>query len=169
MKHKRSLLFLLALLLVVGMSVGAAWAYFTANDVAKGGYKLSIGYTPPIYERLDGDKFVRIVSEENAPTVFIRAKAYTGSAYQQYLTYEGVNWKKGTTEDFFYYYMLPLEANSSTTELQVHVTSDLFPAGSQPGEQINIIVVYESAPAIFTETGEPDFTGAWGADAPAAD
>ncbi len=169
MKLKRALLFLLAVILVAGMSVGAACAYFTANDDAMGGYKLSMGYTPPIYERVDGDKHVWITSEENAPTVFVRARAYTGTQFQQYLTYSGNNWKKGTTADFFYYYMLPLEGGNTTDELHVHVTSDLFPAGSQPGEQINIIVVYESAPAIFTETGEPDFTGAWGADAPAAD
>ena len=166
MKHKRLLLFLLTVILIACMSVGAAHAYFTDSVDVKGGYVLNIGYTPPIYERIDGNKHVWFQSEKNAPTVFVRARAYTGAAFQTYLKYTpGENWVIGATGEF-YYYILPLEAEGKTTELQINVTSQLFPSGALPGDEINVIVVYESTPAIFTEDGEPDFATAWGADAP---
>ncbi len=169
MKLKQLLLFLLAVVLVAGMSVGVAQAYFTDSVDAKGGYVLRIGYTPPIEETLEGDKYVKLVSDDGAPTVFVRARAYTGAAFQTHLTYDGGEyWKEGATGQF-YYYILPLEGGQETTELVVHVTSDLFPQGALPGDEINVIVVYESTPAIFTEDGKPDFATAWGADAPVLD
>lgn len=165
MKQGKWLLFLLSLVLVLSMSVGVAHAYFTASVTPKGGYVLKIGYTPPIYERLDGDKHVTLTSEAGAPTVFVRAKAYTGTQYQQYLSYTGENWVKGKKDaDFFYYYILPLEGGTSTSELHIHVSTNLFPAGAEPGEQVNVIVVYESTPAVFTADGKPDFATAWDND-----
>lgn len=165
MKQGKWLLFLLSLVFVLSMSVGAAHAYFTASVAPKGGYVLKIGYTPPISERLDGDKHVTLTSDVGAPTVFVRAKAYTGTQYQQYLTYTGENWVKGKQNaDFFYYYILPLEGGSSTSELHIHVSTNLFPAEAQPDEEVNVIVVYESTPAIFTSDGRPDFASAWDHD-----
>ena len=165
MKQGKWFLFLLSLVLVLSMSVGAAYAFFTASVTPRGGYVLRIGYTPQISEKLEGDKHVTLISEAGAPTVFVRAKAYTGVQFQQHLSYTGENWMKGKqNEDFFYYYILPLEGGSSTSELLVHVSTDLFPAETQPGDEVNVIVVYESTPAVFSADGKPDYATAWGND-----
>ena len=163
MKQGKWFLFLLSLVLVLSMSVGAAHAYFTASVTPKGGYVLRIGYTPQITEDLESDKLVRLTSENGAPTVFVRARAYTGTQFQDYLAYscEDGSWTDGG--DGYWYYMKPLEGGSSTSVLRVHVSKNpnLFPAGAQPDEEANIIVVYESTPAVFTESGYPDFATAW--------
>lgn len=173
MKQGKCLLFLLALVLVLSMSVSTAYAYFTASVTPKGGYVLKIGYTPPINEDVAGDKTVWITSKTGSPTVFVRAKAFTGAQFQQALRYsaEDEYWRDGlpgSDPDGYWYYMKPLEGGSSTSKLyvQVHVTSEqfpdgVFPDGVQPGDQINVIVVYESTPAVFKEDGDPDFTTAW--------
>ena len=161
MRQGKWILFLLSLVLVLSMSVGAAYAYFTDSVNAKGGYVLRIGYTPQITEELEGDKVVCLTSENGAPTVFVRARAYTGSQYQEYLTYssEDGSWEDGS--DGYWYYIKPLEGGSSTSKLRVHVSTNVFPAGAQPDEEVNIIVVYESTPAVFKGNGDPDFATAW--------
>ena len=168
MKRKNLLLLLLAAALILGMSVGAASAYFTANDAAKGGYVIRIGHTPPIDEKVEDRKEVVITNEEGAATVFVRAKAFVGEKYRDDLVYDGgSNWKKGESADFFYYYILPLEGGTATDALCISL-SEVLPAGAKPGEKSNVIVVYESTPAIYTADGRADLKTAWGSDAPAA-
>ena len=171
MKQGKWLLFLLSIVLILSMSVGAAHAYFTASVTPKGGYVLKIGYTPPIEEDIAGYKIITLTSDAGKPTVFVRAKAFTGTQYQNDLVYEclpdeehpGTLWKKGRSSDFFYYYVLPLEGGESTQKLKVEVSA-VFPEGAEIGEQVNVIVVYESTPAVFTADGKPDFASAWDND-----
>ncbi len=168
MKRNTAILLLLAAALVLGLTIGASGAYFTANDAAKGGYVLRIGHTPPIGEKFEDHKEVVITNEPDAATVFVRVKAFAAAKYQDKLGYTGSNWKKGLSGDFYYYYMLPLEGGTATDALHVSV-SEVLPAGAEPGEKSNVIIAYESTPAIFTADGKPDFRTAWGADAPAAE
>ncbi len=162
MKTRKWLLLLLALSLVLGASVSSTWAYFTDSDTVKGGYDIHLKPDTVITERVDGHKYVTIKNKDDAKSsVFVRAKAFTGTEYEQYLKYEGSsNWQPGAQD--FYYYQLPLAPGESTDELKVLISMELLPEqGATLEEERNVIVIYESTPAVFKANGDPDFVTAW--------
>ena len=162
MKKRNWLLLLLAVALVLCASVGAASAYFTATASSRGGYVIHIKPDPHIDEEVTDHKEVTITNDEDASPVFVRAKAFTGAEYEDLLEYEGTNWNKGA--EGFYYYAKALNPGESTEKLNIKI-SMVLPEGAEIGEQANVIVAYESAPAIYKANGEPDFETAWGLNA----
>lgn len=162
MKTRKWLLLLLALSLVLGASVSSTWAYFTDSNTVKGGYDIHLKPDTVITEEVTDHKYVTIKNKDDAKSsVFVRARAFTGSQYEQYLNYEGsANWQPGPQG--FYYYLLPLAPGESTDVLKVLISKELLPEeGATLEEERNVIVVYESTPAVFKANGDPDFETAW--------
>ena len=75
--------FVLAVVLVVGASVGAAWAYFTTYARALGSRQISLKDTTTIIERFDETykhKYVRIRNNaDSAQPVYVRVAAFVGT------------------------------------------------------------------------------------------
>ncbi len=157
------LLAVLALVLIAGASMGTAWAYFTTYATMKGGVTLSLGDTTEITERVDQNKKVVVISaDEKSQPVFVRVKAFCSAEYS--LTYEGTGWTLGT--DDYYYYGEPIGANEDTTELTITILgADGNPIkvtdNAEPGDEFNIIVVYETVPVVFDQYENPDPEEAW--------
>lgn len=148
MKKKNACLAALAVVLVLTASIGSAMAYFTAYTTAAGGYTINLGSKTTIEETFsDWTKHVVISNAEKSEPVFVRARAFGGSAFT--ITGSGSGWRDGG--DGFWYYEEPLAGGSSTAELTFSIEG--VPENALVGDSFNIVVVYESTPALYHEDG----------------
>ena len=151
MKTRKIILPALAVILVIGLAVGTAIAYFTAHTEATGGVPVALGAKTEIEESIkDLDKVITI-SNKGPESVWVRAKAY--SAYE--LTYKGEGWSEG--EDDFYVYGDIVEAGQTADTLTVSITA---PA-DEVTEEFNVIVIYECTKVMYDDEGnllDPDWS-----------
>ena len=151
MKTRKIILPALAVILVIGLAVGTAIAYFTAHTEATGSVPVALGAKTEIEESIkDLDKVITI-GNKGPEAVWVRAKAY--SAYE--LTYKGEGWSEG--EDDFYVYGDIVEAGQTADTLTVSITA---PA-DEVTEEFNVIVVYECTKVMYDDDGnllDPDWS-----------
>ena len=135
----------LALVLMVGIT--PALAYFTTRVSANGGYTIDLTSTTSIDEEFsDWEKRITVTNTKGEP-VFVRARAYAGSAIT--LVYSGEGWKAG--EDGWYYYDSALsEGQSTETPLCVQIQN--IPEAADKAS-FNVAVVYESTPVQYKADG----------------
>ena len=162
MKKKHLFLAVLAIVLILSVSLGTALAYFTSYAGANGGYIIHIGHETEIEESIEGN--VKSVTIYNIPDedtgnglypVFVRARVYGGS--DVVLTVTGEGWTQDVDN---WYYDSALFTGDHTTTLEITV-EPAENAGVRPGDPIDVLVIYESVPAVFTAGGDPDFDTAW--------
>ena len=141
MKKRTLILAVLAVVLVLSASIGSAVAYFTTYATARGGY-VNIGKYP----------------------VFVRVKAFADSdGTLDYDANAGSLWQP--KNDGYWYYQKPLYAGTAAhpegavTDPFV-VTINLNRALKE-GEELDVIVVYDSVAAVFNADGSPDLDTAW--------
>lgn len=162
MKFKNLSLSLLAVAAIMIGQVSSANAYFTTYVTAKGGYDVSWWHEENITENFhDWQKNVRISSKEGSIDVFVRAKAFAGDTYQ--LEYAGSDWSYNAA-DGYYYYTKPLKGGETTPDLLISIKN--IPLDVEIGDNLNVVVIYETIPAKFNEDGTAkapdsvDWTGA---------
>ncbi len=150
MKKKNLALFCLVIALVLTASLQTAMAYFTTYVEAKGSKPITIGGTDIEEDFTNWTKHVVVTSSPDAPPVFVRAKAFSGSLYP--LEYSGDGW--AWREDGYYYYERVVEPGGKTTPLDVKI-KDVPTDKVVDGETFNVVVVYESTVAKYNEDGTP--------------
>ena len=164
MKKRTLLLAVLAVLLVLSSGIGSAVAYFTSYATARGGYVIMGGRTEIKEEWLQGQKVVRIsnVARTDADNgkypVFVRARVFADSSLA--LTYSSEPqgaWKQ--TGDYWYY-QTAIAAGQTTNPLNIAVAAKADQK-FKVGDTADVIVVYESVPAMFKADGSPDLETAW--------
>ena len=159
----------LAVALVFGASIAPASAYFTDTTQATGAIPIKVGTTTEIQEwYADRTKHVTISnSEDSATPVWVRARVYSPVPYSTV----GQNWPAMPGADGWFVYPEPIAPGAVTSDLEVTVTfppvkSDAQPDGSVYGDNVNVIVVYESTPAYLVEGtqtyAQPDWQDAEG-------
>ncbi|MDO5132967.1 MAG: hypothetical protein Q4D81_08290 [Eubacteriales bacterium] len=143
-----------AVMLVLGASMGTAWAYFTTYATAKGGVTLHMGHEEKVEESFSNNrKTINIESTADSQPVYIRARGFykdpEGLSYS-----ESQNWTAG--EDGWIYYTKILQPGTSLADsgdqLVVKIT---FPADAKEGDTVNVIIVYETTEVQYNEAGEP--------------
>ncbi len=174
MKKKYFVLMLVIAALVLSASIGGALAYFSTYTTALGGYPVKLDNNPKPEEWYkEGLKHLTIENTGDGP-IFVRAKAIATDGVT--LTYtESENWTdnnlSGSTEGAgYYYYSKALEgkdaeAGKVTSELLITLT---FPKQSkiegkefEIGDEMNVLVLFESVPAVYKSDGTEDFALAW--------
>lgn len=151
MKGKNVLPVIIALGLLGVSNVSNANAYFTTYVTAKGGYKVNWEHKEYMEENFEEwSKYVSIVSKENSIPVFVRAKAFAGSTYS--LQYSGNDWTYHAADDFYYYDNV-LKGGEQTSSLRIFI--DNIPANPKPGENFNVVVIYETIPVQYDDNGNP--------------
>lgn len=162
MKRINLILAVLAVVLILCASIGAASAYFTTYADARGGYVIHMKYESEIEERVEGN--VKQVTIYNNPVpgtdngtypVFVRARVFAGNDVN--VSSAGTNW---TPSGDYYFYTIPLYTGDHSETLNITVT----PAANsivRPGDPIDVLVTYESVPAVFTPAGAPDMQTSW--------
>lgn len=83
MKKSKWILTAFALIMVLGLSIGTAMAYFTTFVTAQGGMTIRLGDTTTIEEPEVSDWEKHIVIHNQGPDAcYVRAKAFAGSTIQ---------------------------------------------------------------------------------------
>jgi len=150
MKRSNLIAAALALVLVLGASIGTTWAYFTTYATAKGGYPIELSERTQITETLSSwTKHVTISAADDSVPTYVRSRAFCGEEYS--LTYEGSGWTYGG--DGWYYYDAILEGGGQTEPLDIGIEG--VPVDAVAGEDFHVIVVYESTRVRYNEAGEP--------------
>lgn len=174
MKKRDMILAVLAVILVLSASIGAALAYFTSYAEARGGYVVHMGYETEIEENVEGNvKTIRITNtagpgtDEGTYPVFVRVKVYHGSDCTIKVP-AATNWKEENEETgSVWYYTVPLYTGETTEALEISIS---VAAGAEvkAGDPIDVIVTYESVPAVFNAHSEsnsddnsPDMATSW--------
>lgn len=163
MKRIHLILAVLAIVLVLCASIGAASAYFTTYADARGGYVIHMKYESEIEEKVEGNvKQVTIknIADEGTENgtfpVFVRARVLAGNDVDISDT-QGTNWVKNGD---YYFYTIVLFTGDSSETLNIKVK----PAANstvRAGDPIDVIVTYESVPAVFLPDGTPDMATSW--------
>lgn len=155
MKRKDFVLAIVAVILVLGMSIGTAWAYFTDTTTVEGSISIKVKpETTLLEDNAPGSKSIRITNTSEAASVWVRARAYASADLGADAS--GTNWS-GSIADW-YVYDEPLAAGAQTEPLKLTftlVSPSASPAGVQNGDEQNIIVVYESVPVRYDASGNP--------------
>lgn len=152
MKKKSVIFAAIAVVLVLAANLPLAWGYFSTYTEARGGIliqprKVETEIEEP--EVTNWAKHVVITNSEDGSPMYIRAKAFGGSEYD--LTYESDgSWVPG--DDGFYYYNNVLDGGNETSELLVKINNR--PA-DEKGQEFNVVVIYESVPVRYDESGNP--------------
>ena len=156
MKRKSLILAALALVLVLCVSIGPAWAYFTTYAPAQGGYVIKIGDDTTILEEYENwVKSITITSDADSEPVWVRAQAFGGSTYP--LNVHGENWT-GPDDDGWFYYANILNGGESTQDPLIIEINDVpvdEADGAEAGDNFNVVVVYESTPVQYDANGDP--------------
>ena len=156
MKRKSIVLAVLAMVLVLGLSVGTAWSYFTDTTTAEGSVTLSVEPTTTIDEENGpGTKTIRIMNTSDMSPVWVRVRVY--AATDLGADASGTNWS-GQISDW-YQYGQPVDPGADTDPLNVTFTlkrgydATENPNGANDGDEQNIVVIYECVPVSYDASG----------------
>lgn len=158
MKRRNLITAIVAVVLVLGMSVGTAWSYFTDSTTAEGAVSISVKPTTTITEENGpGTKTVRIKNTSTMTPVWVRARVYAPAKLGA--SAAGTNWS-GNIGDWFNYSEV-LAPGAETEPLEVKFTLPgkydevQNPSGARNKDEINVVVIYECLPASYDQGGNP--------------
>ena len=164
MKKRTLLLAVLAFALVLSSGIGSAIAYFTSYATARGGYVIQGGRTEIEENWQHGQKIVRIrnvartANDNGKYPVFVRARAFADSSLSISFSSdpEGA-WKQ---DGDYWYYQSAIAAGDISGALNIAVAAKKT-EDFKVGDTADVIVVYESVPAMFLADDSPDLKTAW--------
>ena len=171
MKKKPLVLAALAIVLILSASIGTAVAYFTTYAGANGGYVIHLGHKSIIHDVYTDVKEIRIQNVADSADdvgkypIFVRALVYHGN--DSIVTpKESENW---TPEGEYFYYELPLYADLETNYPSAMSTTSILKlqvdpnpeADIKPGDLVDVVVTYQSVPAMFDPSGNPLRAKSW--------
>ena len=177
MKKKYFVLMLLIAALVFSTSIGGALAYFSTYTTALGGYPIKLDNNPKPEEWYkEGLKHLTIANTGDGP-IFVRAKAIATNGVNVLPNYElSEYWTAENLSDSadgvgYYYYSKALEGKDAetgkeTSELLITITFPKQPVIDgktefEIGDEMNVLVLFESVPAVFNPDGTEAFELAW--------
>lgn len=177
MKKKHLFLAALAIVLVLCSSIGTAIAYFTTYTGANGGYVIHLGHKSVIHDVYTDVKEISIQNVADSADdvgkypIFVRAQVFHGNdSIVSVNLQESPNWTEAHEGNITYYYFgSPLYADlagnypsamSTTSTLKIKVDPNPE-ADLKPGDLVDVVVTYQSVPAVFNTGGLPDMGTSW--------
>lgn len=149
---KKSLFILLAVLMILGISVGATFAYFTDYDILRGGAVLNLKNSKEIKETVEGTtKTISIKSSEDSADSVVRLLIY-GPDGMKVTPDTPSDWAKFDYGDrsHAYYYTKVMKAGDSTSNIVA--SADNIPETADL-KDFEIIVLQESKIAEVGDDG----------------
>lgn len=148
---KRNVLFVIAAVLVLSLSVGFASAYFSDHEAAQGAAVIHMGGQSKVVEKVDENSKSVQVQNIGDTEIVVRVAIY-GPTNMKVGPEPFEKWVKIGD---FYYYKTALkpdpnkEGNGELTEAGSLVASTVYPAGTDLGDQYQIVVVQECEQAQY--------------------
>ena len=144
-----------ACVLLVGIFVKDAMAYFTTYVLTEGREVLNLGFTQTkIEEEIEDGKKIVVIRNTGTADCYVRVRAVVAEQYKGALSDaepDGAdNWtaKKGD----FYEYKSVLKAGEATTPLYINISTITTKPG-QDAADFNVIVIQECTPVLYDENG----------------
>ena len=142
-----------ALILVAGLGIQSAMAYFTTYELAKGGVSLTLKFPDTEIEEkvIALEKIVRVKNEGQAPC-YVRIKLLISGEYTGEITMgeETTGWTQN--EDGYYYYDSILQPGQDNYTSEIYLGFDL-PKENPEYTSFNAIVIQECTPVLYDEDG----------------
>ena len=145
----------IAIVLVVAAGVQSSYAYFTTYAESEGGETVRLVHSEEIYEEVeDLSKSIRITNNaEKSQPVFVRARAYVGSMFEEYFSYTpDAGWSDGG--DGWWYYEEVLDPGESTSTLVAALSEIPEELMNAYQNKVNVVVVFESTLALYEYQGD---------------
>ena len=144
---KQMLLTVCAVALVLFTTVGSAFAYFSDYEEAQGGATLKLQGETTLHEDLiNNNKHITIVNTGEVDMIVRVAVFGTEAEGKTVMTVAGENW---TQSGDYWYYNEILAPGKSTAELVGTLSTAAVDELDE--KDLEIIVVHESAPAVFNK------------------
>ena len=140
---KRTILLVIAMMLVLSMTLGLTLAYFSDHTEAKGGAMLALGAKDEIHERVDENSKSVWIENTGETNIVVRAAIYGPT--QMKVKADTSLWEENGG---YYYYKQILKPGELTKEGSL-VADTEFPEGTDLGPEFEIVVVQECAQAIY--------------------
>lgn len=151
--NKKAILLAISFALVLSLSVGTAFAYFSDYATAKGGAAITLGGKTDIKETVV-DKTKTISIENTGETdVVVRVKIFGDAKIDP-----GAGWHKAESDGFWYYdkVLKTTEPDKATTNI---VATVVAPAGQV--DNYDVVVVHESAQVTYGTDGKIKVPTGW--------
>ena len=140
---KRTILLVIAMMLVLSMTVGLTLAYFSDHTEAKGGAMLALGAKDELHEDVDENSKSVWIENTGETNIVVRVAIYGPTQMK-------VNANKNLWEENGgYYYYKKILKPGELTEKGSLVADTKFPEGTDLGPEFEIVVVQECAQAIY--------------------
>jgi len=150
----RSILIIIAMALVLSLSVGMTFAYFSDHTAAKGEAIVNLTGKTEIVEKVKDDKKTIVIKNIGNTDVLVRVAVYGPSAMT--VTPEsGWTEKKGD----FYYYESILQVGKSTSSITAYIEG---PEGIV--ENFDVVVINECIPVTYNEDNTVFIPSDWAQD-----
>ena len=150
--RRKTILLVVAMMLVLSLTVGLTMAYFSDYTTAKGGLTVTLGGRTTIHEQQNDDNKVITIENTGETDVIVRVAVYGPTE----ITYSGEGWIQ--SGDYWYYdSILPVGGTSEPLTAKWEVPADL-------GDDYSVVVVQESEMAVYDGNGDivkPETDPAW--------
>lgn len=137
----RKILLVIAMALVLSLSVGMTFAYFSGHTEAKGEAVVHLVGKTEIVEQVDENSKVIVIKNIGNTDVLVRVGVYAPAA-TEVTPAEGWTQKQGD----FYYYEEILPVNGETSKIDVTIKG---PVGEV--ENFDVVVVNECVPVTYND------------------
>lgn len=153
--NRKSFLLMIAVALVLSLSVGLAFAYFSDHTEAKGGAKLTLGGKTEIVEKVTDNSKTVGITNIGETDVLVRVGIYGPSTMTDAdIKYNASDWVK---IDGFYYYKHVLEAGK---DAKSDITATIKgPEGVV--QNFDVVVVNECMQVTYNEDGSIATPSGW--------
>jgi predicted ribosomally synthesized peptide with SipW-like signal peptide len=150
--NKKSILTVIAAALVLSLSMGLTFAYFSDFEAAKGGAQLTLGSQTHIDEEVS-DKGKTIVIQNTGTTdVVVRVGVYGPST----MSVTDVSGDKWEYDNGFWYYTEVIKVDGESTRLVAEIKA---PKGQI--DNFDVVVVQECAQVVYDEDGNIKVPEGW--------
>jgi predicted ribosomally synthesized peptide with SipW-like signal peptide len=150
--NKKSILTVIAAALVLSLSMGLTFAYFSDFEAAKGGAQLTLGSQTHIDEEVS-DKGKTIVIQNTGTTdVVVRVGVYGPST----MSVTDVSGDKWEYDNGFWYYTEVIKVDGESTRLVAEIKA---PKGQI--DNFDVVVVQECAQVVYDKEGNIKVPEGW--------
>jgi len=152
--NKKSILTVIAAALVLSLSMGLTFAYFSDFEAAKGGAQLTLGSQTHIDEEVS-DKGKTIVIQNTGTTdVVVRVGVY-GPSTMSVTDVSGDKWEYDAATGFWYYTEV-IEVDGESSPLKAEIKA---PKGQI--DNFDVVVVQECAQVVYDKDGNIKVPEGW--------
>lgn len=157
--RRKTIMLVIAVALVLSISIGTAFAYFSDRTEATGEASLTLGSKTDIEETVTDNQKTISIKNTGETDVLVRVGIY-GPDTMTVDQISGTDWEYDETTGFWYYTkVLPAPQGSQESATSNIIAQVTAPSGQ--ASNFDIVVVQESAQVTYDENGKVKVPEGW--------